>query len=58
MVVTNEDWRDYGASDVSGWWDIVAVAAGDWHTVELCADGSVVDTWLGVPGEWNDIKVP
>jgi len=30
--------------DVSGWTDIVAIAAGDWHTVGLRSDGTVVAT--------------
>ena len=52
-----------GQCDVSGWRDIVAVVAGDYHTVGLKADGTVVavgDNTLGqydVSG-WRDIKLP
>ncbi len=35
---------DYGQSDVSGWSDIVAVAAGMAHTLGLRKDGTVVST--------------
>lgn len=34
----------YGQCEVSGWTDIVMIAAGDWHTVGLKADGTVVST--------------
>ena len=34
----------YGQCDVEGWENVVAIAAGDWHTVGLCRDGTVVST--------------
>lgn len=34
----------YGQCDVSDWTDIIAVSAGDFHTVGLKADGSVIIT--------------
>jgi len=34
--------NDYGQCDVSSWSDLVAVSAGDYHTVGLRADGTVV----------------
>ena len=34
----------YSQCEVSEWTDIVAIAAGDWHTVGLKADGTVVAT--------------
>ena len=61
----NED----GQCDVSSWTDIVAVSAGDSHTVGLKADGTVVAVgsnsavgWGSLRrcdvGGWTDIKLP
>ena len=49
--------------DVSDWKDIVAIAAGDVHTVGLKADGMVVAVGWNEYGQydvsaWKDIHVP
>ena len=54
MVAAGND--DYGQCGISSWKDILAVAAGSFHTVGLCEDGSVIcvgsnktgqiDNWL------------
>ena len=49
--------------NVSGWKDIVAVAAGDDHTVGLKSDGTVVaagdnDEGQNEVSDWTDIKLP
>lgn len=61
--------NEYGQCDVSGWENIVAIAAGDWHTVGLCKDGTVVSTspdprkypklYLGAceVDKWKDLKI-
>ena len=61
MVATGIN--DYGQCDVSDWTDIVAIAAGEYHTVGLCLDGTVVATGRNNEGEcdvsdWNNIKLP
>jgi hypothetical protein len=35
-------YNSYGQCEVSGWTDIIQVAAGDWHTVGLKSDGTVI----------------
>lgn len=50
----------YGQCDVDDWTDIVAIAAGDWHTVGLRSDGTVVAVGDYSHGkcnvdEWTDI---
>ena len=50
----------FGRYDVSGWKDIVAVAAGDYHTVGLKSDGTVVAVGNNEYGQcdvrgWKDI---
>jgi xanthine dehydrogenase molybdenum-binding subunit len=52
-----------GQCDVDKWKDIVAVSAGDTHTVGLCADGTVVAGGYNAYGQcdvsdWKNIKVP
>lgn len=51
----------YGQIDVAGWKDIVAISAGDAHTVGLKADGTVVAVGYKKNGQcdvsgWKDIK--
>lgn len=47
LSVTSSTDNQFKQCNVSGWTDIVAVAAGDWHTVGLKSDGTVVATgWL------------
>lgn len=41
-TVVAEGDNDYGQCNVSEWNDIVAIAAGSYHTVGLKADGTVV----------------
>ena len=36
--------NEYGQCEVSGWEHVIAIAAGDWHTVGLCEDGRVLST--------------
>ena len=55
-------YNDYGQCDVDGWTDIVAVSAGDYHTVGLKADGTVVAVGYNDNGQcdvdgWTDILV-
>lgn len=50
--------NQFGQCNVSGWTDIVAIAAGDWHTVGLKSDGTVVATgWLKDAGSENACSV-
>ena len=42
MVAVGDN--DDGQCEVADWTDIVAVSAGDWHTVGLKSDGTVVAT--------------
>ena len=49
--------------DISSWTDIVAVTAGDLHTVGLKANGTVVAVGQNDDGQcnvsgWTDIKLP
>lgn len=49
--------------DISSWTDIVAVSAGQEHTVGLKADGTVVsvgsDLYVGADiNSWSDIRIP
>ena len=49
-----------GQCSVGGWTDIIGVAAGDWHTVGLSSDGTVVAVGWNQAGkydgdEWTDI---
>ena len=58
MVATG--WNYYGQCDVDSWNNIVAVAAGEVHTVGLRSDGTVVVAGDNVWGEcnvdgWTDI---
>jgi len=53
-----EVWRD-----TSSWTDIVAVSAGDYHTVGLKSDGTVVAAGDNEYGQcdvsgWSNIKTP
>ena len=53
----------YGQCDVSGWKDIVAISAGDYHTVGLKSDGTVVAVGRNEKGQcnvsdWTGIKLP
>ena len=53
----------YGQCDVGNWTDIIAVSAGDGHTVGLKSDGTVVAVGynkygLSNVGNWTNIKVP
>lgn len=55
--------NEYGKCDVSGWTDIVAVAADTWHTIGLKADGTVVAVGYNKNGQcdvsgWKNIKLP
>lgn len=36
--------NEYGQCDVESWEGIIAIAAGDWHTVGLCKDGTLRST--------------
>lgn len=36
--------NEYGQCDVDDWTDIIAISAGDWHTVGLKSNGDVVST--------------
>lgn len=36
--------NEYGQCEVGDWEHVVAIAAGDWHTVGLCEDGTVLST--------------
>ncbi|QMV44545.1 RCC1 domain-containing protein [Cohnella cholangitidis] len=50
----------FGECNVDGWNDIVAIAAGDRHTVGLRSDGTVISTGSGAFGQrdiedWKDI---
>lgn len=52
--------NDYGQCNVDGWQDLIAISAGDYHTVGLKSDGTVVSTDLNpsVQSEiatWKDI---
>ena len=51
--------NELGQCDVSEWTDIVAIAAGDFHTVGLKSDGTVITTQTGQSAneisEWTDI---
>ena len=52
--------NEFGQCDVSGWRDLVAVAAGTWHTVGLRADGTAVATGFNEDGQcdvsgWHDL---
>jgi alpha-tubulin suppressor-like RCC1 family protein len=46
--------NDSGQCDVSDWRDIVAISAGEWHTVGLKADGTVVAAGVIGDGDFND----
>ena len=53
--------NDSGQCDVSDWKDIVAVSAGNGHTVGLKSDGTVVAVGENDDGQcdvksWNNIK--
>ena len=53
----------FGQCGVSGWTDIVAIAAGSSPTVGLRSDGTVVAAGANDDGQcyvsgWKDIKVP
>ena len=37
--------------DVGGWTDIIQVAAGEWHTVGLKSDGTVVAVGSNIYGQ-------
>ena len=55
--------NDYGQCDVSEWTDIVAVAAGGWHTLGLKADGSIVAAGRNENGQceilgWDNMMIP
>jgi alpha-tubulin suppressor-like RCC1 family protein len=43
--------NDYGQCEVGDWTDIVAVAAGNYHTVGLRSDGTVVAMGMNLVGE-------
>lgn len=43
-----------GASDVTGWRDIIAVSAGGMHTLSLKIGGTVVSTKYKVDSKHND----
>ena len=56
-------WTEYGQCDVSNWTGIVAISAGDYHTVGLKSDGTVVAVGNNDYGKcdvsgWTDIKLP
>ena len=61
VVATGGD--SFGECGVSDWADIVAISAGDNHTVGLKSDGTVVatgdndDSQCGV-SDWKDIMLP
>ena len=53
-------YNGYGQCNVSGWTDVVAIAAGSNHTVGLRADGTVVAVGAGGSGQcdvsgWTDV---
>lgn len=57
MAVGN---NEYGVCDVSDWSNIVAIAAGAYHTVGLKSDGTVVTTGQNIDdqdyiSQWRDI---
>ena len=54
VVATGQN--SWGQCDVSGWTDIVAVAAGHFHTVGLKADGTVVATGNNEDNQCNVSK--
>jgi len=46
--------NDYGQCNVGGWTNITQVAAGNYHTVGLKADGTVVAAnWEAELASWN-----
>jgi alpha-tubulin suppressor-like RCC1 family protein len=49
-TVVAAGWNEYRQCDVSGWTDIVQVAAGMAHTVGLKSDGTVV------AAGWNEYE--
>ncbi|GED54975.1 hypothetical protein BBO01nite_42160 [Brevibacillus borstelensis] len=56
-------WNEHGQCNVSGWRDIVAVAAGCAHTIGLKTDGTVVAVGNNQYGQcdvsgWRDIRLP
>jgi alpha-tubulin suppressor-like RCC1 family protein len=56
-------WNEYGQCDVSGWRDIVAVAAGCAHTIGLQTNGTVLAVGDNEYGQcdvsgWCGIKLP
>ena len=62
IVVTlkNDGDLNYGECYVSGWWDIIAISTGSYHTVGLKSNGTVVAAGRGGHGEcsvseWNNI---
>jgi hypothetical protein len=60
-TVVATGYYDYGQTDVSGWTDIVRVAAGGGHTVGIRADGTVVSVGLNDDrqcdnGDWTDVR--
>ena len=52
-----------GQCDVGGWENIVAISAGEFHTVGLKSDGTVVAVGGNGSGQcevsqWKNIKIP
>lgn len=62
-VVVAVGGNDYGQCNVNGWTGIVAISAGNWHTVVLKENGTVVavgdnpDDRCNVT-DWKNIKLP
>lgn len=60
VVTAGADTASYGQCDVTGWTDIVSVAAGSCYSVGLKSDGTVVATGYNKDGQcdvsgWSDI---
>lgn len=50
--------NSFGQCNVSEWKDIIAISAGDYHTVGLCKDGSIVTTQTreAYPESYNEVS--
>ena len=62
-TVVSVGWNIAGECNVSSWTNIVAIRAGETHTVGVKADGTLVATGQNNDGQcnvssWTDIKIP